>query len=118
LGANWETDSELAGRCPWKSADRPSTPSAKKMSALTIAPRFGTHLETSRRTIPTPTVNQVRTIAIEASCQGDFVFRNIWPKVPAKIVVNRRDPGRVVDPVQPGGGRGCPHRTEASRTHN
>ena len=55
------------------------------MSAFTTAPRFGTHFEISSRTTPIATVTHVSAMAIPASCQGDFVFRNISPNVPAKI---------------------------------
>ena len=55
------------------------------MTALTTAPRLGTHLETSSRTMPMRTVSQVIAMAIPASCQVDCRFRKICSKVPAKI---------------------------------
>ncbi len=85
FGTRLDSENSLAGGRPPKSAESPRTPRARKMRALTTAPRFGSHLETSSRTIPTRTVSQVRTIAIPASCQVEWVFRKIWPNVPAKI---------------------------------
>ena len=55
------------------------------MRAFTTAPTLGSHFETSSRTMPTTTVSQVSPIAIPASCHVEWVFRKIWPNVPAKI---------------------------------
>src|SRR5262245_24354772 len=100
-GTALASENSLAGDRPRRKTDSPSRPSVRKMSALTRAPRLGTHLEISRRTTPIRTVIQVIAIAIPASTHVECVLRkpvsvptrfeepgtrrNIWVNVPAKI---------------------------------
>ena len=110
-GRRLDSENSLAGGRPAKSAESPRTPRARKISALTTAPRFGSHFETSSRTIPTSDRQPGQHDRDPGLLPGRVGLQEDLPEGPGEDQVDRRGPGRVVDPVHPGG-HGAPLRAE------